>query len=561
MKQKTKKNDFLMQGSVLAMAGLITRLIGMVYRVILTRIVGTEGMAYYNTAYEIYNLALLISTYSIPVAISKIVADRDSKGQYVNSNRVFHVGLLVSSTIGFFASFLLLIFSGPLASFMKWPSAAIPLRVLAPTIFIFSIMGIIRGFFQGKKTMVPTAFSQVIEQIFNAIASVLAAWLLIRAHKDAADVAAYGAAGGTTGTLVGAIFGLAFLIFVKRINNYYFDHKCLKDHTNIIDSDSEITRTILLTMLPIILSQTVYQISGILDNYIFSAMMFKKGMEESAKALLYEAYSNKYKWLYNLPVAIASSFGVTIVPILSASFAKKNMKMVREKCHSAIKLNMIVAIPSAVGLGVLARPIMLMLFNRSADELSPVLMQLGCIAVVFFALSTLTNGILQGVNLMRLPIIHAAAALVVHIPLLIILLGPLNFGVYGMVIGNCTYGLMVCILNWNSMRTRLGYRQELVTSFIKPAEAAGGMGIVAWAVYKVVFMITKINLIATLMALVLAVLTYFALLILFKGVTEEELLGFPMGGRLVRLAKKLKLMRDESADKNKSDRNIKDDVD
>ncbi|MCR5324745.1 MAG: polysaccharide biosynthesis protein [Lachnospiraceae bacterium] len=552
MKRKTKKNDFLMQGSVLAMAGLITRLIGMVYRVILTRIVGTEGMTYYNTAYEIYNLALLVSTYSIPVAISKIIADRDSKGQYVNSNRVFHVGLLVSSTIGFIASFILLVFAGPIASFMKWPSAAIPLRVLAPTIFVFSIMGIIRGLFQGKKTMVPTAFSQVIEQVFNAIASVLAAWLLIRAHKDSADVAAYGAAGGTTGTLVGAIFGLIFLIFVKRINNYYFDRKCLKDHTGIIESDSEITRTILLTMLPIILSQTVYQLSGILDNYIFSQMMFKKGMEESAKAVLYEAYSNKYKWLYNLPVAIASSFGVTIVPILSASFAKKDMKMVREKCHSAIKLNMVVAIPSAVGLGVLAKPIILMLFNKSADDLSPVLMQLGCIAVVFFALSTLTNGILQGVNLLRLPILHAGISLIIHIPLLILLLGPLNFGIYGMVIGNCTYGLLVCILNWNSMLTRLGYKQELKTSFLKPAEAAGGMGIVAWAVYKIIFMITKINLIATLFALVLAVLTYFALLILFKGVTEKEMLEFPMGARLVRLAKKMRLMK--GAERNSTER-------
>ena len=318
--------------------------------------------------------------------------------------------------------------------------------------------------------------------------------------------------------------------------------KSLKDHTGIIESDNDITRTILLTMLPIILSQTVYQISGILDNFIFSKMMFSKGMEETAKAVLYEAYSNKYKWLYNLPVAIASSFGVTIVPVLSATFAARDMKSVREKCHSAIKLNMIVAIPSAVGLGVLAKPIIRMLFNRSADDLSPILMKLGCVAVVFFALSTLTNGILQGVDLLRLPIIHAAISLAVHIPLLIVLLGPLDFGVYGLVIGNCTYGLLVCILNWNSMSTRLGYKQEIKTTFIKPLEAAGGMGVVAWGVYEGVYMIAG-NLIATLFALVFAVFTYFTLLILFKGVTEEELRGFPKGAKLVSLAKKMHLMK------------------
>ncbi|MBO4414552.1 MAG: polysaccharide biosynthesis protein, partial [Lachnospiraceae bacterium] len=487
MNRHRKKNDFLMQGSILAMAGLITRLIGMIYRVVLTRIVGTEGMGYYNTAYEIYNLTLLISTYSVPVAISKIVAAYDNKGEYNNSYRVFKVGIIVSSSIGFIASLLLLVFSNQLSAFMKWPSAAIPLRILAPTIFIFSVMGIIRGFFQGKKTMVPTALSQVIEQIFNAIFSVLAAYLLIRAFKDTTETAAYGAAGGPAGTFIGAVFGLMFMILVYRINSSYFLHQSIKDHTDSLESDSMIAKTILLTMLPIILSQTVYQISGILDNYIFSDIMFKKGMDESAKAVLYEAYSNKYKWLYNLPVAIASSFGVTIVPILSGAFASKDIHLVREKCHSAIKLNMIIAIPAAVGLGVLAEPIFTMLFHKSSDMLSPSLMQLGCIAVVFFALSTLSNGILQGVNLLRLPIWHAFISLVVHIPLIIILIGPLDFGVYGLVIGNCTYGLMVCILNWNSMRKELGYIQELKTTFLIPLLSAGGMGALAWIIYSLLF--------------------------------------------------------------------------
>ncbi|MCR5685153.1 MAG: polysaccharide biosynthesis protein [Lachnospiraceae bacterium] len=543
MSQKKSKNDLLMQGGLLASAGIITRLIGLIYRIVLTRVVGTEGMGYYNTAYEIYNLALLVSTYSIPVAISKLVADRDSKGQYINSNKLFRVGLLVSSSIGFAASFLLLVFSNQLAGFMKWPSAAIPLRVLAPTIFVFSLMGIIRGFFQGKKTMAPTAFSQIIEQIFNAIFSVVAAILFIKANKDSLDVAAYGAAGGTAGTLIGAVMGLLFLVFVYRINSYYFLKKSLKDHSGVIEADSAIAKAIIMTMLPIILSQTVYQISGILDNFIFSKMMFDKGMTESVKSVLYEAYSNKYKWLYNLPVAIASSFGVTIVPILSSGYARKDSDFVREKCHSAIKINMIVAIPSAIGLGVLARPILQLLFHKTADELSPRLMQLGCVAVVFFALSTLTNGILQGVNRLRLPIIHAAVSLAVHIPLLIIMIGPMNLGVYGMVIGNCTYGLMVCILNWNSMRKELGYVQELKTTFLIPFISAAGMGGIAWIVYSLLFAVLKNNTVPAVIAIIFAVISYFVFLLIFKGVNEEELKEMPFGGRLAKAAKKLKLMK------------------
>ncbi|MBP5653678.1 MAG: polysaccharide biosynthesis protein, partial [Lachnospiraceae bacterium] len=351
-----RKNDYLLQGGILAIAGLITRFIGLVYRIPLTRIVGTEGMAYYNTAYEIYNIALLVSTYSVPVAVSKLIADRDSRGQYLNSHRIFRVGMALSSGIGLVVSLLLFIFAKNLASFMKWPSAAIPLRVLAPTIFVFSIMGIIRGLFQGKRTMVPTAFSQIIEQIFNAIFSIVAALLLIRAHKDSAEAAAYGAAGGTTGTLVGAVFGLIFLVFIYSINSEYFTRKCLKDHTGIRESDKNIAKMILLTMLPIILSQTIYQLSGILDNYMFSRILFGKGMEEAEEAVLYEAYSNKYKWLYNLPVAIASAFGVSIVPTLSATYKSNNLDSVRTKVASSIKVNMIVAIPSAIGLTFLGGP-------------------------------------------------------------------------------------------------------------------------------------------------------------------------------------------------------------
>ncbi len=538
-----RKNDYLLQGGILAMAGLITRFIGLVYRIPLTRIVGTEGMAYYNTAYEIYNIALLISTYSVPVAVSKLIADRDSRGQYIISNRIFKIGLYLSSGIGFVFSLILFIFAKKLAELMKWPSAAIPLRVLAPTIFVFSIMGMIRGLFQGKRTMVPTAFSQVIEQIFNAIFSIVAALLLIKAHQDTAEAAAYGAAGGTTGTLVGAVFGLIFLVFIYAINSEYFTRKCLKDHTGERETDGTIAKMILLTMFPIILSQTIYQLSGIIDNYMFSRILFGKGMEEAEKAVLYEAYSNKYKWLYNLPVAIASAFGVSIVPTLSATFRQRDLDSVRTKVASAIKVNMIVAIPSSIGLMFLGGPILLLLFNRPEDLLSGKLMTLGGIAVVFFALSTLTNGILQGSDHLRIPVIHSAISLAVHIVLLYILVGPLNFGAYGLVIGNVTYGLLVCILNWISIGDILDYRQEIRTTFIIPLAASLIMGLISFGMFKLLMMLTHINSLSVIIAIIIALPVYFAALLLLKGVSEDELRGFPKGDLLVSAAKKVKLIR------------------
>lgn len=544
MSDKKSNTNFLMQGGILAIAGLITRFIGMLYRIPLTRIVGTEGMTYYNNAYEIYNITLLISTYSIPVAVSKLISAKDSKGEYINSNRIFRVGLLISSGIGFLASLLLILFSDTLAAAMNWPSAAIPLRYLAPTIFVFSIMGMIRGLFQGKKTNVPTALSQIIEQVFNAIFSIVAALLLIRATRDTGkNIAAYGAAGGTLGTLIGAVFGLIFLVFVYYINRDYFTRKCIQDKTGVVDSDLQIARSIILTMLPIVLSQTIYQLSGMVDSYMFGTIMEGKGLDEAARAVLYEPYTNKYKWLYNLPVAIASSFGVTIVPTLAGSFANEDMETVKSRVSSAIKLNMLIAIPSSVGLMVLGGPILLMLFGNSSDVLSGQLMKLGGIAVVFFALSTFTNGVLQGINHLRLPVIHSAISLAVHILIVYLLVGVFNFGIYGMVIGNVTYGLLVSILNWISIGDLLDYKQEIKTTFIIPAIASIIMGIICFAIYKLVYLIVPSNTVATLFALIIAVFAYFILLILLKGITVEEMKGFPKGEVLIRLASKLHLIR------------------
>jgi len=538
-----KKNSFLMHGSLLALAGLLTRFIGLMYRIPLTRIVGSEGMTYYNVAYEIYNLALLISTYSIPVAVSKLVAAKDAQNEFKNSNRIFKYAMLFVSGIGLAASAVLFIFADSFSAFMEYPSAAIPLRVLAPTIFIFSFMGVIRGFFQGKRTMIPTAISQIVEQIFNAIASVLAAYLLIKAYSDSSQAPAYGAAGGTTGTLVGAIFGLIFLVIL-----YLFKRKGLKDNEKNdsnadIDSVGTIIKAVLLTMLPIILSQTIYQISGIVDIKIFGNIMQSKGFDEKERAILWEAYSNKYKWLYNVPVAVASAFGVSIVPTLASSYSKKDFDGIREKIASSIKFNMLIAFPSAAGLGFLAKPILKLIFEDSNDLYADKLMMLGCVAVVVFGLSTLTNGVLQGISRMRLPVIHSAISLAVHVVLLFVLLYFFDMSVYGLVIGNVTYGLLVCILNAHSIKKILNYKQEILKTFILPAIASLIMGAAALGIYRLAAMIQLGNAVSTVIAIFAAIIIYMLLVIVLGIFDEQELSNMPKGRTLVRIFKKLHLLR------------------
>lgn len=543
MSKNSNSKNYLMQGSILAIAGLITRLIGLIYKIPLQRIIGDEGIGYYGYAYEIYNIALLLSSYSIPVAISKLVAAKEANHEYVNTNRIFKFGMLFGASVGLAASLIVFIFADKFAELIQAPGCTIPLRVLAPTIFVFSIMGIIRGLFQGKKTMVPTAVSQLIEQIFNAIGSVVAALLLMKAFADNEKVAAYGAAGGTAGTLIGAVFGLLFMLLIYSANRGYFKKREEKDMTGAEDPTGFVIKSVALTMLPIVLSQTVYQVSGFIDGTMFSSIMSSKGMDEKFRMSLFGIYSGKYKQLYNVPVAIASAFGVSIVPTLASSYKKESLEKTKEKIASSIKLNMLVAIPSAAGLGFLSKPILHLLFSSVGDNYGPQLMSLGCIAVIVFALSTLTNGVLQGIDRMNIPVIHSAISLGVHIVLLYLLLAVFDFGVYALVIGNVTYGLLVCILNWNSIDKILGYKQEIKKTFLLPTAASLIMGALSLGLYKLIYLLIPINAVGAIISIVFAVIVYGVLIVLFGAVSEDELRGLPKGYLIVKLFIKLHLLR------------------
>lgn len=537
-----RKNQYLVQGSILAIASIITRIIGMLYKIPMTHMIGREGMAYYNTAYEIYSIVLILSSLSIPLALSKLISAREQNREYRTSNRIFRLTMIFAGITGGVASLIIWFGAGFFAELTGYPSAKYPLRVLAPTLFVVAVLGVLRGYFQGRRTMVPTAVSQIIEQIVNAVISILAAYLLMKAFQNDETQAARGAAGGTIGTLCGAIAGAFFLGFVFYLNKDYIKRKETIDVNSKNESSFELLKAVILTLFPIILSQTVYQISGILDIGIFGNYMESCGVGESQSAILQEAYTNKYRQLTNVPVAIASALSAAIVPALSAAYQEKNILDIKRKIHSSIKMNMIIAIPAAVGMGVLG-PQLIELLYKDDTILSGNLMRIGSIAIVFFAYSTMTNGILQGIGKLRTPVIHAAVSLIIHIGLLYFMLYVLQLSVYAMVIGNVSFAFIVCILNWISIQSAAGYRQEIKTTFVFPAIAAVIMGIITYFSYKGIFYLSSSKLVSTVVAMLIAVGSYFVLVFLLHTLTKEELLEYPMGARIYRLCKKIKLMK------------------
>ncbi|WP_312492912.1 putative polysaccharide biosynthesis protein [Anaerosporobacter sp.] len=541
-----KQNNFIVQGSILAIASLLSRIIGLLYRVPMTNIIGDEGMGYYSNAFIIYNIALIVSSYSMPLAVSKLVAAYTVKREYKNSYRVFKAATLVAAISGLVVS--LIIFFG--ADFFagvifKSPRSAIPLRMVAPNIFLMAIIGTLRGYFQGKNTMMPTSASQLIEQIVNAFVSVFAAYNFMVANSASANIAAYGAAGGTLGTVVGSGAALVFLGLVYFAYSPIIKKQNRRDTMSPIEEYPDIYKMLLLTIAPVILSQTVYQLSGLLDNAIFGNIMDSKGFTSEEHAALLGIYSSKYSLLVNVPVSIASAIAASMVPAIVRARVQGAHKEVKKKIHVAIKFNMIIAIPSAVGMTVLAQPILNMLFptkDEDSARLAIRLLMIGSIAIVFYALSTISNAVLQGINKMSIPVKHSAISLAIHVVLVAVLLKYTNMGVYALVIGNITFPLVVCVLNWISIGKLLRYQQELLQSFIIPTVCSFLMGLVAFLVYKGTHFVIPSNAFATVIAISLAAGSYFAFLILFKGITEDELYGLPKGHLIIRLSKKFHLM-------------------
>lgn len=543
MASKKSSNNFLVQGGLLAFASILVRFIGLLYRIPLTNIIGDEGMGYYSSAYLIYNIALLISSYSLPLAVSKLVASRIIKKQYKNSFRIFVIALVLGAIVGLIAS--LTVFFGAdffAVHILESPRTAIPLKVLSPTIFVFAIMGVLRGFFQGNSSMVQTSISQVIEQIFNALITLTAAYYLMKQYSLSIDAAAYGAAGATLGTLIGAISSLAFLLFVFALNWNFIRKKMRYDSTNYVDSNSFVIKILIATIVPVILSQTVYQLSSVLDVSIFQNVMNGKGFIEKERNEFIGIYSNKFLLLTQLPVSLASAMATAIVPSIVTSKANGMMMEVKNKISLGIKSSMMIAFPSTMGLIVLASPILQLLFQDSRD-LPARMLQVGSIGVLFFTFSTITNGVLQGLDKMNIPFIHSSIALVIHEVMLYFILKFTDLGIFALVIGNITFPLIICLLNWRYIKNLLEYKQEVRKTFVIPLVSSLIMGLCTLLSYKGIYSLTKRASISTIVGIAVAISVYFAALILLKGITEDELYQLPKGSILIKIAKKLRLLR------------------
>ena len=548
MPEKKRKDSFILQAGILASAGIIVRIIGLLYNTPLVAIIGDEGFGYYNSAYYAYSIVLLISSYSIPSAVSKVIAQRLATKEYRNAHRIFHCAFIYVLVVGGIAS-LFVFFDAGLLVEMK--SAVLPLRVLAPTIFFSGILGVLRGYFQAHRTMVQTSMSQIIEQIVNAGVSIGMAYVLVQmvADQDATTRASYGAAGGTIGTGAGVLAGLLFMIAVYALNRKTIHKRIERDTGHKEESYRDIFKMIFFVITPFILSTGIYNINSFLDNTIYQKIMMNvKQIGEAAVSTDLSAVAKGTK-IANIPIAMASAMATALIPGISSDFAQGNLEGVKNKIAKSVKVTMLISIPAAVGVGVLSRPIMMVIFHQPESlEISSVLLSCMAVTVVLYALSTLTQAVLQSVGRMKTPIVNAAAALVLHAVVMIVALLYLDdqYCLYYYVFSTVLYALILCVLNQISVHRFLKYRQEIDRTFLRPFFASAAMGAIAFGVYQGVYYLCRINIIALLLAVAAGCIFYFVMVIRWNAVTEEEMRSMPKGYMLIHIAKKTGIMRSEN---------------
>lgn len=542
MSKRKKGNGFVAQAGILAAAGIICKIIGILYRSPLAHVIGDEGNGYYSSAYEIYTIILLVSSYSIPSAISKVIAQRLAMHEYKNAQRIFRCALIYVVVVGGAASLLTFFGAGVLVGDNSVPV----LRIFAPTIFFSGLLGVLRGYCQAHGTMLPTSFSQILEQILNAVVSILAAFLLMKAVAGLDDTtrAVYGAAGSAIGTGSGVVIALVFMMFVMLLNRKFINGQIRKDRKSRLLSDGEVYRIIITMVTPIILSTFIYNCNTSLNQTIYTRIMeHVKGMSEAEAYTLYGLLSGKAKQIVNIPIALASAMSTAIIPGVAKSYTRRDIRETNRKIGTAIKTTMLISIPSAMGLVVLGKPVVLLLYPQKAsvDTVSGLLAGLA-VSVVFYGLSTISNGVLQGIGRVNLPVINAAVALVVQTAVLVPLLLYTNLGLYAMVAATVLYSLLMCILNGYSVRRELGYRQEIIRTWCIPFWASVIMGGAAFGTYYGLYRLVPVNVVCLAAALAVAVPVYFILVIKMGAVDEGELRAFPKGALLVRTARKCRLL-------------------
>lgn len=533
-KKASKAEGFMKSVLVLMISQVAIKLLGFVYRVYLTNRdgFGDEGNAIYSGGYLIYALLLTISSIGVPNAISKLVSERVAVGDNKGAHRVFKIALMTFGVIGLIGTLILFFGAGYIANvILQIPESELTLVALSPAIFFVTIASVLRGYFNGRDKISVTAKAQTLEQIFKTVLTVVIVEIVVLLNGKNVTIMAAGANLATTLSVL-LSFGymaLYYKIYKKTVNTENsINHK--------FEKASQVVKRILFVSVPITLSAIMSTLNKNIDS-ITVVRGLKKFLSESDAKLQYGILSGKVDTLITLPLSFNVAFATALVPSISAAIAKKETKSASKRITLSLLVTMIIGLPCTFGMMVFAQPIINLLFPNATN--GALLLQISSLTIIFSVLAQTTNGALQGLGRIMVPAVSSFIGLLVKLVLNIILIQIPGIGVNGAAIGSIVNNVLVFAISYYILSKTIKLDIKLYKFVIKPIFATFIMCVTSYYLYTVLIKFAISAKIATIIALVFAVLIYLVIIIALKIFTREELRMIPYGIKLCKLLEKL----------------------
>ena len=520
-----RKQSFLQGVAVLTAATIIVKLLGFIYKVPLQNILQERGFGYFNTAYDVYNVLLMISTTGLPVAVSRMISQAQALENYAQIRKIYSVSMKVFLTIGVIGTLVMLVFCKPLSVMVttnenSWAAIA----ALSPCVLLICIVSAHRGFFQGQSNMTPTSVSQVYEAMIRVAFGLGGAYLMLK--KTGSLV--YAAAGGIFGVTAGCIVAVVYL----RIQ-FGKSNQILRQGGGEAKSTRQTMKELLVIAIPITLGSAGLQIINLFDTMMTGALAWSSDAADTAKGIY-----NFCQTIFNLPCSLITPITISIIPTVTAALTKNNVAGARHTEESAVRTMSLIAMPCAVGLAVLSEPIIRLLAGNYGPEsvatATPILAYLG-IAVIFNSTVLLFNAIMQAHGDVTTPVINMLIGGVVKVIVNYVLVAIPSLNIIGAAIGTIVCYVTITVLDLIAMRRSVTTRPAIFRNVIRPAAAAGIMGAATFFAAALLRNLTDSNTVVCLGALIAAVLVYVIFVIILRCITYEDCMLLPKGEKIAKI--------------------------
>lgn len=530
------KQSFIKGAAILAVAGLITKVLGAIYKLPLNYIIGSEAIGYYQASYDWYVWALTISTYALPIAISKLVSEKIELGRRDEAHKIFKVAFSMASALGLTVALFLFFSSSFLVGLFKNPGSYYAVAAITPAIFLVSISASLRGYFQGMQNMIPSAVSQVTEQFGRVLFGYILAIMLL---PKGPELSAGGAAFGTS---VGGFLSVIILIYMYRRYRPAILSSINNSSGRKTESVASIVKRILIFAIPITIGGSIMPVMGLMDSLIVFDRLQAAGYEYTTAVQMYGQLKALALSFINLPQIITISLGASLVPAIAESIARRDLDSARRKSELGIRLSLLIGLPAAMGLFILADPIMIMVSPKENVVAGIALRYLAPSAIFLTLVQTLT-GILQGMGKERVPVVNLFIGALVKVVVSYTLTSIPYMNIRGAALGTVFGYAIPCILNLMAIVKYQNQGLDYMRTIIKPLVATGVMALTSYYSYSVLLSFTGSNTISTMTSILVSIVVYGIALLLIRGVTVEELQMAPGGGRLSATLKKKGLMK------------------